>query len=87
LCAQAAQDALAPTRVSRRKRGEAAEPEDDDAGEGAASRAAAKASAAHEEPAPAAAPGRGRVVFPEPRDDLRVCAPFTLLSIGCVAAL
>jgi hypothetical protein len=77
-----------PTRVSRRKRGEAADPEDDAAGEGGAPRAAQPhngGGADDDGHAAAAPPGpRARVPFPEPDPRITVLAPFTLLSIGCV---
>lgn len=77
------QAAEEPTRISKRKRGEAAAPADGEAGEGPAPVAKAAKAEGDDDAAP---PGpRARIPFPEPRADLTVVAPFTLRSIGCVA--
>ena len=82
LANQSSED-LQPTRISKRKRGEAAEPTDGEAGE----RPEPVAKAARADSDDDAPPGpRARIPFPEPRADLTVVAPFTLRSIGCAAA-
>ena len=71
---------MQPTRISKRKRGEAAAPTDGEAGE--RPEPAAKAGKGESDDDAPAGP-RARIPFPEPRADLTVVAPFTLRSIGC----
>ena len=80
LANQASED-LQPTRISKRKRGEAAAPTDGEAGE-RPEPAARKADCDDDAPAGP----RARIPFPEPRADLTVVGPFSLRSIGCVAS-